>query len=233
MSKLWIILGIIGAIAILLIVNHDQGTILGIQNGKFAQMLYLGIWGSVIAVAILPRKHEWKNFARNAAAWIGIFLVAMALYIYRYDLQDIASRMTAGLIPGSPVSSQTVNGREQVMLIKGSNGHFNAKLDVEGTQIDFLVDTGASSIVISHQDALKLNIDPANLRYNVVVSTANGTTSAAKVRLKNVSIGKISRNNLPALVAQPGNLSESLLGMNFLETLWGFEFRGDRLILTD
>jgi len=233
MNKTWVVLGIIGAVAILLIVNHDQGSILGIQNDKFAHTLFLGIWGTVIAAAIIPRKHEWKNFARNAAAWIGIFLVAMALYIYRFDIQDLASRMSAGLIPGSPVSSQTSNGRPQVMLIKSSDGHFNAKFNVVGKPINFLVDTGASTIVLSHEDAQTIGIDTSALAYSIIVNTANGTTRAAKTTLANVSIGEISRDRLPALIAQKGNLNGSLLGMNFLETLWGFEFRGDRLILTD
>ncbi|MGB7286715.1 MAG: TIGR02281 family clan AA aspartic protease [Salaquimonas sp.] len=233
MRGLYIFLGIIGALLIFLILNHDQGSLLGIQNDKFASAAFMGIWATLIGAAIIPRTGGLGAAARNAIIWIAIILVLMAGYVYRFDLQDIGSRMTAGLIPGSPVSSQSSNGRDQIMLIRSNNGHFEARATVNGQDILFLIDTGASSIVLSHRDAEAVGIDTNSLSYSVPVMTANGSTTSARATLNTIDIGEIRRSKIGILVAQDGNLETSLLGMNFLKTLWGFEIRGDRLILTD
>ncbi len=232
MRGLWIILGLVGAALILLIINNDQGSFMGMSNDQFASAMFLGIWATLIGAAIIPRSGGLGAAARNAAIWIIVILVLMAGYVYRFDLQDIGSRMTAGLIPGSPVSSQTSDGRNQVMLIRDNNGHFEVTAQVNGQAIRLLVDTGASSVVLTHEDALRAGIDVASLSYSIPVSTANGMTQAARARLNALDIGEIRRNNLAVMVAREGNLSTSLLGMNYLETLWSFEIRGDRLILT-
>ena len=194
--------------------------------------MFLGIWATLIGAAIIPRSGGLGAAARNAAIWIIVILVLMAGYVYRFDLQDIGSRMTAGLIPGSPVSSQTSDGRNQVMLIRDNNGHFEVTAQVNGQAIRLLVDTGASSVVLTHEDALRAGIDVASLSYSIPVSTANGMTQAARARLNALDIGEIRRNNLAVMVAREGSLSTSLLGMNYLETLRSFEIRGDRLVLT-
>ena len=233
MRSLWIIFAVIGAAAILLIANGDSGTVLGMKSGQFAGLVYLGLWGSLLGAAILPGRGHFREFARNAIAWIAIILILMVGYLYRYELQDVASRMTAGLVPGSPHTAMNAQGRQTVTLIAGSDGHFTARAEVDGTQVTFLVDTGASSVVMSDEDARAIGIDVANLSYDTPVATANGITTAARVRLDTISIGDIRRDEVAAMVARKGAMNGSLLGMTFLSTLSAFEFRGDRLILTD
>jgi aspartyl protease family protein len=233
MRALWIILGLIGAILIALVINHDQGSILGIQNDRFASAVFLGIWGTLIGAAIIPRSGGFASAAKNAAIWVFIILFLMAGYVYRYEIQDIGSRLSAGIIPGSPVSLQSSDGRGQVMIVRGANGQFAAKGEVNGNTINFLVDTGASAVVLTHEDAIASGIDISALSYSVRVSTANGTTRAAQISVAALDIGDLKRESVSALVAQEGDLDVSLLGMTFLETLWGFEIRGDRLVLTD
>ena len=160
-------------------------------------------------------------------------LVLTTGYVYRYDLQDIASRLTAGLVPGSPVGGTSFDGRPQITLVSGADGQFHARGRVNDASVAFLVDTGASTIVLTDADARAAGIDTSQLSYSQPVTTANGATTAARVSLASLAIGAISRNRVPALVARPGSLRTSLLGMSFLSTLQGFEFRGDRLILTD
>lgn len=233
MRALWIILGIIGAGLILLILNHEEGRVFGLESGRFAQLLFLGVWGTVIGAAILPRSGGLGEMARNIAIWLVIILFLMGGYVYRYELQDIASRMTAGIIPGSPVSITAANGRQQVMVTRARNGQFQVAANINGTPLDLMVDTGAGAVVLTHDDAQAAGIDTTRLSYSVTVSTANGRTTAAPVTLATLDIGDIRRDRIRALVAQPRALEVSLLGMNFLETLWSFEIRGDRLILTD
>jgi aspartyl protease family protein len=94
-----------------------------------------------------------------------------------------------------------------------------------------IVDTGASTIVLRPEDAKNAGIDVSKLNYRVPVLTANGRTVAARIRLDEVSIGPLDRKKVDALVAQPGALSQSLLGMSFLSRLRSYEFSGDFLTL--
>ena len=87
--------------------------------------------------------------------------------------------------------------------------------------------------MLTDADAQAAGIDTSQLRYSQSVSTANGRTTAAPISLQTLTIGPLSRNRVSALAARPGALTTSLLGMSFLSTLQSFEFRGDRLILTD
>ncbi len=100
-----------------------------------------------------------------------------------------------------------------------------------GTSLSLLVDTGASTVVLKPADAERAGIDTAALSFTTPVSTANGTTFAAPVRLKSVSVGPLEVRDVEALVAQPGALSENLLGMSFLKRLRSYEFSGDFLTL--
>ena len=84
---------------------------------------------------------------------------------------------------------------------------------------------------IKSQDARRIGIDTAGLRYTVPVRTANGVTHSARMRLNQVEVGALGLSNVDALVAQPGDLHQSLLGMSFLSRLRSYEFSGDFLTL--
>lgn len=234
MSRLlWIILAVLGGGLILLVVNHDSGTSLGIENDIFARTLYLGAWGVVLGAGILGSGMRLGDMARQLAVWVLILLVLVAGYQYRYELQDVASRITAGLVPGSPLSVTGDDGRSAVMLERAGDGHFIVNASVNGQTIPFLVDTGASRTVLTSFDADLAGIDTAGLDFTVPVATANGRGLAARAVVETIAIGSITRDRLPVFVSQPGKLSQSLLGMNFMNTLSGFDVRGDRLIMRD
>ena len=233
MRIVWIGLGLIGALVLYLVISGENAQTFGLGNSQFAQIALYSMWGALIGAAIIPRQGGLKTAARNATIWIFIILLLVAGYTLRHDLQQIGARVTGGLIPGRPVSTQTADGSLQVELGKSLNGHFVAQTMINGSTIRMLVDTGASAIVLSEADAQKAGIDLATLSYVVPVRTANGNTVAAPIRLDRVSVGDIERRNVSALVAREGALDQSLLGMSFLNMLQRFEFSGDRLVLVD
>ena len=102
----WIVLAVIGAALILLIVNDSGGSTLGLPNDSFASLVYLGVWGTVLAVGILASGRRLADTARSLAMWMLIILVFVAGYQYRYELQDFANRVTVGLVPGQPADHQ-------------------------------------------------------------------------------------------------------------------------------
>jgi aspartyl protease family protein len=235
MSRLmmWIALAVLGGGLILLIVNDSSGETLGLANDDFSRVLYLGVLGAVIALGIWRSRHMFGDTLRNLAVWLLVVLVLVAGYQYRYELQDIASRVTVGLVPGSPLSITDSDGRTTVTLDKLQDGHFGAEIVVDGVPIMAMVDTGASATVLTSADARLAGFDPDRLNFSIPVSTANGVAQAARVTAGEIRVGAISRKNLPVLVASDGALTESLLGMNFIGTLSGFDVRGDRMILRD
>ncbi|MBN9045506.1 MAG: TIGR02281 family clan AA aspartic protease [Rhizobiales bacterium] len=229
----WLLIAAIAIAILLLISNSDRGSTMGMANDVFARAAYFGIWGIVLAAGLLGSGIKLTDFARNMAMWAIIILALVAGYQYRDGLQDAVSRITAGLIPGSPISRRDANGAVTVTLAKSDNGHFEVNGSVNGTRVHFLVDTGASSVVLSHEDAKRAGIDTAALHYTFPVMTANGQTLAANIRIATLQVGDIERHDVRALVSKEGLMTGSLLGMSFLQTLGGFAVRGDQLIMVD
>jgi aspartyl protease family protein len=223
---------ILGAGLIVLLLSGGSGTAFGISTDDLGQLVYLGAIATVVGAGVLYRSNISATL-RGIAAWLAIVLALVAGYQYRYELQDIASRVTAGLVPGSPLSVTDADGRVSVMMDKQPNGHFEVLGSVQGAPIEFLVDTGATSTVLTSRDAEAAGFDLGSLAFNIPVSTANGIAQAAKVRASEITVGKIVRRNQTIMVAQDGSLGQSLLGMSFITTLSGFDMRGDRLILRD
>ena len=202
------------------------------SGDDIAQLAFLGILGSWIAVSLL-RSERVGTLARQLGAWTIIIVGLVAAYAYRAELQDVGHRVTLGLVPGSSVTRLNSDGTAVMQVGRDRRGHFVVDATINDETVEFLVDTGATTIALSHGDAARVGINPASLQYDIPIRTANGMARAAQVRLDTVSLGGIERNGLIATVSEPGALTQSLLGMNFLGTLASFEIRGDRLILSD
>lgn len=170
---------------------------------------------------------------RDLVAWAGLILLVVAGYSYREELLSVAQRVGGELAPPGMITraDSQVDGERAVKIRRRPDGHFVARVAANGQPITMLVDTGASTVVLKPADAQKLGIDIEKLRFQVPVQTANGTTFAAAVRLKELAVGPIQLTNIDALVAKPGTLKDSLLGMTFLNRLRSYEFSGDFLTL--
>jgi aspartyl protease family protein len=152
-------------------------------------------------------------------------------YRFREDLLAFGGRVAASIGAQGALAqfeSQT-DGERSVRIRRRLDGHFIARVQMNGQTLSMLVDTGASTIVLRPADAQKLGFNPTKLHYSVPVQTANGASFAAPIRLKDVAIGPIHMDEVEALVARPGALRDSLLGMSFLNRLRSYEFSGDFL----
>ena len=160
----------------------------------------------------------------SAVIWIVIALLLALGYTYRFELRDVADRVLAEFVPGRAAS----RGRT-VEIARGRGGSFAVATQVNGARVDMVLDTGASAVVLTQEAARAAGLPLEVLTYTVQVDTANGRTRAAPVTLDRVQIGGITERSVPALIAQPGQLRVSLLGMSFLDRLERWEVRGDRL----
>lgn len=115
-------------------------------------------------------------------------------------------------------------------VVKGPDGHYWAEAMVNGSEVRFLVDTGASAVALTQTDAQRLGITPSPDAYTLSVTTANGQTRAAPVKLASVSVGGAQVQDVDALVIENG-LQTSLLGMTYLGRLSQFEATRTALIL--
>ena len=233
MRFFWIGIAILAVGLIVLVATGSGGQVLGLDTDSFGNLVYLAVLGALVASGILASGQRFGQTVRTLAVWLLVVLVFMAGYEYRYELQDVASRVSGGIIPGSPLSITDGDGRAIVTLQKRMDGHFDANVSINGRTIHAIVDTGATTTVLTESDAESVGFDPQALAFNIPISTANGTTTAARVVADEVAVGGIVRKNMPLLVAEDSRLGQSLLGMNFIGSLSGFDVRGDRLVLRD
>ena len=118
-----------------------------------------------------------------------------------------------------------------VTLPADSQGHFFVEPTVNGTRLRMMIDTGASLVVLSREEARQIGINPAAADFATRAATANGVVLVAPVVLKEVAIGEVTVRNVPAAVFPDNKLQIGLLGMSFLSKLSHFGVAGGRLVL--
>ena len=228
----WVALFIL-ALAAMLLISNESGMIAGLDSNIFGYVALLVALAVFVGGGMLGSyRGRAGAMVRDAVTWLALGLGLVTLYAYKEELMPIAARVVGELLPGSAMTvEQSTGGLTEVRIRKRLDGHFTATVKVNGKSISMIVDTGASTIVLRPEDAKKAGIDVSRLTYRVPVLTANGRTIAARVRLDEVAIGPLDRKKVDALVAQPGALTQSLLGMSFLSRLRSYEFSGDFLTL--
>ena len=227
---LWLLLGILGTALVLLIFRQDEGTVLGLESGRFAQLAVLVAILAFFIVGAIGRGN-FGRMARYALIWAVIVGVLLVGYTYRNEIGDVAQRVMAEIVPGQP--AVVADTKSNTVIINRGRGstHFVAVTEINNAPIEMLVDTGASVITLTTEDARLAGIETRRLRYDVTVATANGMALAAPVTLDRVAIRSIELNRVVALVAEEGALEVSLLGLNFLNALSSYTVAGDQLIL--
>ncbi len=224
---LWILLTGLGLSLIILFVRHEQGTIGSLTTNDFASLtvkvaflVFLG--GSVLVIF----RERFAKALQAMLLWAVIALVLALGYTYRFELRTVYDRLMAELVPGRAATSGRI-----VEIARGRVGEFSITTQVNGGTIPMVLDTGASAVVLTQEAAKIAGLPLEVLTYNVTVDTANGRTRAASVTLDRIGVGGLIERSVPALIAQPGQLRTSLLGMSFLDRLESWEVRGDKLIM--
>ncbi len=174
------------------------------DGDTLARIGYLGLLLVAVGGWILVEfRGRIGTALRTATAWGLIFVGLMAGYGLWQDIRtDIAPR-------------QTVMEGGEIHIPRAADGHYYLTLTINGTPIQFMADTGASTVVLTDADARRLGIDPSTLLYLTEARTANGTVRTARVPLTDVTLGPYSDPKLNAWVNE-GELDISLLGMDYL-----------------
>lgn len=222
-------LGALALVLAVLVLSDGSESIGGvIEPDHLASLAWTG------GILILAAAGFWRQFnasvganLRALAAWAMIGLALVIGYSYRERIQGVSTRVLADLRPGTAAS-----GGGLVTITRRADGDFRVQAEVNGRTQSFAFDTGASSVVLTADNAAALGIRPAPSDFTARVSTANGIAYAAPIQLDSIGVGTITARRVNAMVAKPGALSGNLLGQSFLSRLSGYEVRGDRLILS-
>lgn len=171
-----------------------------LMSAVYLLILLICIGGSFWA----SMRQDLTKSVQQAVIWVLIF-VGMLGGIGLYN--DIA---------GDHLPRQSVAADSgEITVPRYRDGHYHLTLNINGVDVDFLVDTGASQMVLTQEDARRIGFDPDTLRYNGQASTANGIVQTATVTLDNVRLEDMTDRNVPAVV-NGSPMDGSLLGMSYL-----------------
>ncbi|HZR76490.1 TIGR02281 family clan AA aspartic protease [Bradyrhizobium sp.] len=118
-----------------------------------------------------------------------------------------------------------------VQIARGQGGEFALQAKINGVTAPMVIDTGATSVVLTYETAKAAGLPLELLEYDVDLETASGHTKAARLTLDRLAIGKLVERSVPALVVPHGQMKTNLLGMSFLDRLESWEVRADSLML--
>jgi len=168
---------------------------------------------------IAENRQSLGQTARQAAAWGLIFLGVIAAVGLWTDIRDDVAPRQAAFEDGA-----------RIEVPMGPDGHYHLTLRLDGTPVHFVVDTGASNVVLTARDAARIGIDPGDLRFGGFARTANGTVQTARVVIGEISLGGRADRNFPVCV-NSGEMDLSLLGMDYLSRFERIEIADGRLVL--
>jgi aspartyl protease family protein len=224
---LWLLLTGLLIAALILIARHGAGTVGPLSTNDFGSLAYKLALLVFLAAAVMTLFRERFTQAITAALlWVVVGLLLVIGYSYRFELHDVADHVLAELMPGHVIT----RGRT-VEVARANSGDFAVSAQINGARVPMVLDTGASSVVLTRDDAKAAGLPLEVLNYTVSIETANGRARAAPVTLDRIAVGGLVERSVEALVAQPGQLRTSLLGMSFLNRLQSWQVSGDRLQL--
>ncbi|MEM7723039.1 MAG: TIGR02281 family clan AA aspartic protease [Pseudomonadota bacterium] len=190
-----------------------------LSGDQIASLTYLMLLGVVLGgYFLISNRQNMGKMAQQAALWLFIFLGAIVAVGLWMDIRD-------DLDP-----PQTVTQAGVIEVPRSPDGHYYLTLEINDTPVRFVVDTGATEMVLTQEDAARIGIDTNTLLYSGTAQTANGTVEIAPVRLERVALGGVVDEGVRALV-NSGELFESLLGMGYLNRFDRLEISDGRLVL--
>lgn len=184
------------------------------------RILYLSLLLGVVGFYyVIANRNRMGQMLRHAVLWVLIFIGALAAVGL---WQDVSPRLAP---------AQISDGNGVITVDRDHSGHFSVIADVNGAPVEFLVDTGASNVVLSLDDAKRAGIDIDNLAYTGRAQTANGMVRTAPVRIEALTLEGITDQRVRAYVTD-GELFGSLLGMDYLQRYKSIEIKQNKLVLT-
>ena len=224
---LWLWLGLIGGVGLLVWFLATQFAYQPTTDDDWAHIIrMMAVLALVSSGLIFLRRINVRETARNIAIWVGIAAVLLLGYSFRNEFATVGDRIMGELLPHQAIEV----GERELRINAGAGGHFHVVAHVNGEPVRFLIDTGATDIVLNREAAQRAGYDVGSLRFTRPYRTANGIGYGAPIRLDSIAIGPFGVADMPASV-NDAPMSSSLLGISFLERLRSYEVRGSVMLL--
>ncbi len=172
------------------------------------------------------RQMNMKQTVRNILLWLAVGGAILIGFVYQDTFIAVGQRLRSAVIPGHAIRT----GSREMIISESEGGHYMVYGEVNGVRVRFLIDTGASDIVLAPGDAKRAGIDISGLGFHQIFESANGIGRGATTTVATLSVGDISFSKVTVSVNQ-APMSSSLLGMAFLRRLKSFEMGGHQLKL--
>ena len=190
------------------------------SSDQTADAIYLSLLGGVLLLSyLLASRINIGKMLQQMGIWVLIFMGAIAVIGMWPEIQRTIT------------PRQSVVDGTTIVLPRARDGHYYLTLDINNVPVEFVVDTGASQVVLTQDDAKRIGLNPSSLSYLGTASTANGTVRTAAVRLDTVSLAAITDTNVRAVV-NDGQMFGSLLGMTYLSNFDSITIKDGQLILS-
>ncbi|WP_326524230.1 retropepsin-like aspartic protease family protein [Sphingomonas sp.] len=196
------------------------------MNSDDSVSLLWGLGALVLVVsAITARRLSFGAIARSVLAWLVIFGAAWAVFANRDRIEPVIAAVGERL----GIGAQSVEG-DTVRIQMSQDGHFWARVSLDGFERRMLVDSGATITALSEETARRAGIDVSASGFPVVINTANGSVQARRANIERVTLGSLDTRDL-GVVVSPAFGETDVLGMNFLSRLGSWRVEGRTLIL--
>ena len=196
------------------------------MSGDDNASLIYGLLAAMLLISSLAaRRLPIKQLAKMVLAWVAIFAGVFILFLFRGEFSEVWRRAKMDIAGNSEIAADGT-----LRIGKDEDGHFNVRALVNGREVDFLVDTGATVTTLNPDDARTANVEVDTGGFPVAIQTANGMSTAHRARIATLSVGPITRSDF-AVHVSAGLGDGNLLGMNFLSSLKGWRVEGDELVL--
>ena len=200
----------------------------GLDSDDTVNFIYLVLLLILLANGVLfNSKIKKSEVLKQLFLWLIIALVIIVIYSFRFEFIGIKNRIAGELFPGKAQSL----GNNQISINISDDRHFYINLKVNGKNVRFMIDTGASDIVLNESDAKRIGIDLSKLSYNRIYQTANGKSLGAMAIVETIELNGLMFYDVGVSINN-SDMGTSLLGMSFLRNFKRYEFYQDKLILT-
>ena len=216
----WFILALIALVALL----AWQFPYMAGNPERNAHILYLILLIALVASSGMLSRIPTSKAMRDAGIWLGLVLLIALGYSFRDDVKG--TRLYGALVP----NSVQITSDGALKINRAEDGHFHVEAEINNAPESFLIDTGASDIVLSQRAAIAAGLTPETLNYTRSYQTANGTVSGAPIKLETLHLGTVTLRNIEASVNK-GKMDESLLGMTFLNQFKSYHVQDNQMTL--
>ena len=204
----------------------------GLDSDQTSRLVYLSALLALLAGSmVFGRSGRGGANIRHLAIWALVALGLVALYAYREPVLRFAAPVLAELNPSRVVEVTSPTGGRELIISRSDDGHFHVDAEVNGADARFLVDTGASTTVLTMADAARAGIDVDALAFNRPVHTANGVAYYASATLDSLKLGPYDLGSVNVGVMPEQAMDTSLLGMNTIDRFSSWRVEGNRMVL--